>query len=88
MKMIDELWYGNIMPAEHAGENNPQLRKLLHLIVKNKEILDNTLTDEQRKVLDAYADRYDEYIHILSLETFREGFCLATKIITEGLRTE
>ena len=85
MNTIDALWYGNLLPTESCGLTNPQLRKLLALIVTNKERLDQELDEAQKRVLNAYADSYDEYIHIQSLEAFREGFCLAAKLLTEAL---
>ena len=88
MPIIDELWYGNVYPTEHCGRNNAMLKKHFHFMVKNKEILDSKLNAEQLKLLNAYTEESDVYTQLLSLEAFREGFSLATKLFSEALTEE
>ena len=57
-------------------------------MVKNKEILDSKLDAEQLQLLNAYTEESDEYIHLLSLEAFREGFSLATKLLCEAFAND
>ena len=85
MRIIDELWYGNLLPAERIGLHDMQIRKLLALIVKNKEELEGKLQEEQREALRAFADNYDQYVYLLEKAAFREGFCLATKLFGEAI---
>ena len=88
MRTIDALWYGNIMPTEHSGQNNAQIKKLLALIVRNQEKLDKELQDDQRDVLSVLTDNYDAYVSLLEKEAFHEGFCLAAKLLMEALVQE
>ena len=88
MSIINELWYGNISPTEHCGRNNATLKKHLHFMVKYKEILDSKLDAEQQKLLQAYTNESDAYTYLLSLEAFREGFSLATKLLCEALEND
>lgn len=88
MRTIDALWYGNVMPAEHSGQHNPQVKRLLALIVRNKENLDKELQDDQKRAFSVLMDNYDEYVYLLEKEAFCEGFCLATKLLAEAILQE
>ena len=57
-------------------------------MVKNKEILDSKLDAEQQKLLQAYTNESDAYTYLLSLEAFREGFSLVTKLFCEALAND
>ncbi|MBE6944288.1 MAG: hypothetical protein E7453_08590 [Ruminococcaceae bacterium] len=88
MSLIDELWYGNVLPTEHCGRNNAMLKKHFHFMLKNKEILDSKLNTEQLQLLNAYTEESDEYTQLLSLEAFREGFSLAIKLLCEAFAND
>lgn len=37
MKMIDELWYGNVSPFEQCTRGDKRLKELLKLVARNRE---------------------------------------------------
>ena len=84
---IEDLWYGNITPAEDCGVRDPELEELLRLLERNREALEGGLETEQKGWLQKYADCYDEYVCVLSARAFRDGFCLASKLWAETAAT-
>ena len=40
MKIINELWYGNNSPSEQYTRGDKRLKKLLTLVVRNREKLE------------------------------------------------
>ena len=49
MRTIDELWYGNVSPFEQCTRGDKRLKELLKLVARNREELDETLTDKQKE---------------------------------------
>lgn len=49
--MLEELWYGNIIPVEHSIGGNAHIKKLINLMGKNRESLSETLNDSQKALL-------------------------------------
>ena len=48
MKILDELWYGNIAPLEQRTSGDKRFAELLKLVNQNREELVRTLTDKQK----------------------------------------
>lgn len=48
MRILEEFWYGNIVPTEY--------KKLLEMICWNEEKLKVTMTDEQKELFEKYTD--------------------------------
>ena len=45
--IISELWYGNIDPSLHLGENNTELKRAEKIFYKNIEKIENTSNDKE-----------------------------------------
>lgn len=82
---IDKLWSGDIVVGEKCGVGDPEIEKTAMLLEKHKEMLTRELEDQQREVFEKYIDYMEEYMQLVSRNAFREGFCLAGKLVSEAL---
>lgn len=82
---IEKLWNGEIAPCEKCGSQDPEINDLLVLMRKNKETIYKELSPQQQKILEKYIDCSDEYVLRITEQAFCEGFCLASKLLTESL---
>ena len=48
MNILEELWYGNIEPAEYDIAPSKEYKELLQLISRNEDKLLATMTDAQK----------------------------------------
>ena len=60
MKILEQLWYGNIEPMEY-DTSSKEYKKLQELICRNEEKLKATMTDEQKELFEKYTDCVREY---------------------------
>ena len=82
---IGRLWSGDIVPAEICGAGHPEIEKLVMLIEKHKRRLEQELGQQQKAVFGKYADCAEEYAQMLAECAFTEGFCIACRLVAEGL---
>ena len=82
---IEDLWYGNIATSENCGVNDPEIEKLVCLIERNKDKLNKVLCDPQKQLLEKLLSCSDEFTQLLSARAFCDGFCLASRLLTEAL---
>lgn len=75
MNILEELWRGNIDPQGQNDSMDPQIKRALVLVVKNKEQLE--------KLSDCQSDLTD----LLELKAFTAGFRLAVKIMADVMST-
>ena len=87
MKILEELWYGNIDPQGRDIKKDSRLKRALSLIVKNDDALRAMLSDVQKEQYEKVHDCQSELTDLLELEAFAEGFCLAVKIMIEVINT-
>ncbi len=85
MKTIAALWSGNLDPIRYLGENNSDIKQLEALMQQNLEKLEKLLDKVPAKIFEAYTDCVSEYTLAVAEQAFCDGFCLATKIVTEAL---
>lgn len=84
-KTIADLWNGSLEPIRHSGKNNSEMRQIENLMIRNLEKLEDNLDEKSKEAFKKYTDCADEYLIITSEQAFCDGFCLATKIVTEAL---
>ena len=82
---IDQLWSGDIVIGEKCGVGDPEIEKTAMLLEKQKETLIKELKEQHREVFEKYSDCMEEYMQLVSKNAFREGFCLAAKLVSEAL---
>lgn len=81
MNIIEELYYGNVVPNETNAKLNTELKELLKLLNRNEDDLLKTLSDEQKIIFEKLKDCNREISEISERESFLSGFQLGAKII-------
>lgn len=84
-KLLEELWYGNIYPSKQIKRNDPEIKDLLRLTAKNRDKLTETLTEQQKELLEKYDDRMHELYALFEREVFMHGFKMGAKLLAEVL---
>lgn len=84
-KTISELWSGNLNPITRLGMNNIEIEKMEKLMSDNYDKLKAKLNDETKEILEKYYDCVNDYVLLISEQSFCDGFCLGTKISAEAL---
>lgn len=79
--ILEELWYGNISPHESI----PVDKQLLSLMGRNREKLEETLTEKQKDLLSKYDDALNEMHSAREIRAFSYGFRLGARLMTEAL---
>ena len=49
MKLIKELWHGNIVPQDDSRNNSPEMKQLMEYMARHHDDLLKSMTDEQKK---------------------------------------
>lgn len=80
---IENLYYGNIVPAENGVKRGSEYSKLLNLAARNEEKLSASLTKEQKILFEKYKDCTMDMCGIAEKDAFVEGVKLGVKIIVE-----
>ena len=80
---ISDLWYGNIRELDACGSLPHILRKESSLVSK-RDALAQTLTDEQKKLLDALVAALYDNSADYAAAAFERGFCLAARLMGEA----
>ena len=83
--LLEELWYGNVYPQEQSTEHNSEIKELISLMGKNREILSSALTSEQNLTLEKYDNCLNEMNSIIEKEVFAYGFRLGGRLMLEVL---
>ena len=81
MNILEELWYGNIEPAEYDVSPSKEYKELLQLISRNEDKLLATMTDEQKALFTKYADCVREYQVMAECMLFQNSFRLGARMM-------
>ena len=84
MKILDELWYGNIAPFEQSMSGDKRFAELLKLVNQNREELHDMLTDKQKETLEKYEETVNEMYNVTERDAFSYGFRLGTRLMAEA----
>lgn len=87
MKILDDLWYGNIDPHERGIQKGSRMERALSLVVKNDDTMRAMLSDIQKEQYEKLHNCQDELTGLLDRKAFAEGFCLAVKIMVDVMNT-
>ena len=85
MTVLEELWYGNIYPQGTILNENLQFKHLLSLIGRNRDKLSDTLTDQQKELLEKYDDVVNEMHALAEQAAFQYGVSLGIRLMMECL---
>lgn len=83
--ILEELWYGNINPHEQSFEKSKTIKELLGLMGRNRDLLNDTMTEEQRETLEKYDDCINEMHCIMEQEIFVYAFRLGGRVMLATL---
>ena len=86
MNILEELWYGNIEPAEYDISPNKEYKEMLQRISRNEDKLLATMTDSQKELFTKYADCVRAYQTMAENLLFQNSFRLGARIMLEVLR--
>lgn len=83
MNILEELYYGNIVPNEKCAKLDDEVKELLKLLNRNEEKLLVTFSEEQKINFEKYKDCNREISEISEREIFLNGFRLGARIIID-----
>jgi hypothetical protein len=81
MNILEELWYGNIEPAEYDTSPSKEYRQMLQLISRNEDNLLTTMTDAQKELFTKYTDCVRDYQVMAECMLFQNSFRLGAKMM-------
>ena len=85
MTVLEDLWYGNICPIENFIKGNMEYRNLLRLVSKNRETLENELSQKQLELFEKYNTSVNEMNAASETAAFQYGFSLGVRLSTESI---
>ena len=83
MKLLEDLWYGNIEPTEFDANAGKDYKEAIRLITRNEEKLQATMTDEQKELFSRYTNCVREYQTMAECLLFQNSFRLGARIMLE-----
>ena len=83
MKILEELWYGNLAPWEKGFKDCDEYSELLRLVIRHIDELRERLNDEEKDMLETFTECNTEMHGIAEREAFVRGFTLGARIIIE-----
>ena len=87
MKILEELWLGNINPQNEDFQKDPRIQKAVYLTEKNDAAMRAILSDEQKEQFEKFCDCQSELADYQERRAFAEGFRLAMKIMLDVANT-
>ncbi len=81
--ILEDLWYGNIIPMEDSGGKNEHIKKLSTLMCKCRDEIAKTMTDTQKELLMKYDDAVNDMYAEFEKEAFIYGFRLGGRLVSE-----
>lgn len=85
MRMIEELFYGNICPCGKSLTRGSEYSQLLNLAVKNEEKFSEVLSPQQKEMFEKVKECMTDMNNLLEKEAFVDGFRLGVKLIAEAV---
>ena len=88
MNTIQDLYYGRISPYEMSISTTPEYQKLKALADRNEDLLKETLSDEQKELLDKLIESMTDISSISERDMFINGFRLGMKLMMDVMTDE
>ncbi|MCM1059932.1 MAG: hypothetical protein NC452_06525 [Eubacterium sp.] len=83
MRILEELWHGNINDCSKFLRYNANLTKMINLLSRNADNLTENLSDKEKEVIKKYKDYNAEISEITECENFIKGFRLGALMMIE-----
>ena len=88
MKIIEDLYYGRIAPYEMNISATTEYQKLKALADRNEDLLRESLSDEQKELLDKLIETVTDISSISERDMFINGFRLGIKLMIDVMQDE
>ena len=88
LNTIQDLYYGRISPYEMSISTTPEYQKLKALAGKNEDLLRETLSDEQKELLEKLIECITDISSISERDMFITGFQLGVKLMIDVMIDE
>ena len=88
MRILEELWYGNIEPTEYDTCPCVEYKEALQRISRNEEKLQATMTDAQKELFTRYQESVMEYQTLSELMLFQNSFKLGARLMVEVMEEQ
>ena len=88
MKIIEDLYFGRISPYEMSISAAPEYQKLKALADRNEDLLRQTLSDEQKELLEKLIESMTDISSISERDMFINGFRLGIKLMIDVMQDE
>ena len=88
MNTIQDLYYGRISPYKMSISTAPEYQKLKALADKNEDLLRESLSDEQKELLDKLIESFTDISSISERDMFIAGFRLGMKLMIDVMKDE
>ena len=82
--IIEELFYGNIIPSERSFRKVGEYAHILQLVTRNEEELTQTLTEAQKETLEKFKNGTSELSSMTEVTAFTLGFKLGLRLTAEA----
>ncbi len=87
-RILEDLWYGNLSPAEHLFEKDSEYAHLLSLTANHSDDLHEKLSIEAKSIFEKYQDCSLELSEMEERAAFAKGFSLGVKLMMAALSTD
>ena len=88
MKIIEDLYYGRIAPYEMNISATTEYQKLKVLADRNEELWRESLSDEQKELLEKLIETGTDISSISERDMFINGFRLGIKLMIDVMQDE
>ena len=88
MSTIQDLYYGRISPYEMSISATPEYQKLKALATQNEDLLRETLSDQQKELLEKLTECITDISSISERDMFIAGFRLGVKLMIHVMKDE
>ena len=88
MNTIQDLYYGRISPYEMSISATPEYQKLKALATQNEDLLRETLSDQQKELLEKLTECITDISSISERDMFMAGFRLGVNLMIDVMKDE
>ena len=83
--IIQELWYGNVLPLEDSRNNSKEAKELMGYMARHHDDLLKSMTEEQKVIFEKFTDCWGEYEGLVEEAIFAYDFKLGMRMAIETL---
>ena len=88
MTILENLWFGNIAPADRKLKRGSEAKKLLEAAIANENIFTAELSAEGQRAYIEYSKLISRISEISECDAFGIGFRLGARLMLETLAEE